>query len=175
MKPILQTLVLCLFFLSSLTVKAQGGVRFGFGPNYDVPLLKGAGEESRVGCYLEFHYKFAETPWSLNTRLNYEVYATNKDNHYTYMRPFQKRALSLVASANYDLVQSGFCRPYVGAGVGLSVDNEGRGVFNEGHVYHPALVPRVGVTFWHHLDCALQYTLAAGHSSRLAVSMGYRF
>ena len=168
MKPILQTLVLCLFFLSSLTVKAQGGVRFGFGPNYAVPLLKGAGEESRVGCYLEFHYKFAETPWSLNTRLNYEVYATNKDNHYTYTRPFQKRALSLVASANYDLVQSGFCRPYVGAGVGLSVDNEG-------HVYHPVLVPRVGVTFWRHLDCALQYTLAAGHSSRLAVSMGYRF
>ena len=70
MNPVLQTFVLCLFFLLSLTAKAQSSLRLGFGPNYAVPLVKGGSEESRLGYYLEFHYKFAETPtWNSTTSL----------------------------------------------------------------------------------------------------------
>lgn len=89
--------------------------------------------------------------------------------------PISGSSISLIPSFNYHLNKTGVVRYYLGAGMGVSVDNLEAAVFNEGHAYHFAVVPQAGMRIAKHIHTFVQYYITNKEFNRLMIGVGYIF
>lgn len=104
------------------------------GINYPIGLVKDGNKENHIGFYINGIYNFQNNPLSAKLKVSYESY-TVVMNEYTNS-PFNGRSVVILPALNYNFPLSSQVEFYTGAGVGVTIDNMNRGVFNEGRKCH---------------------------------------
>lgn len=163
-------LLLWLFICNIGSIFGQGRkFRLELGTAYPIGLQKNGYKENHIGFYLNGIYRFQTSSLSINLKLGYESYTIVLSN------TFNGRSLSLIPTANYHFLRNGSVDSYAGLGTGVSVDNIDVAVFNEGHKFHFAVTPQVGIRFINHINVYLQYYVTHKDFSRLILGVGYVF
>lgn len=173
MKKVFMMLLLLFICNIGLVLAQERKFRFELGANYPIGLQKNGCQENHVGFYLNGIYKFQTNPLTVNLKLGYESYTVVLNN--TSNSPSNGRSLSLMPTVNYHFLQNEFVDSYVGVGTGVSIDNIDVGIFNEGHKYHFAVAPQVGIRFINHINVYLQYYVTHKDFSRLLLGVDYTF
>lgn len=127
------------------------------GINYPIGLVKDGNKENHIGFYINGTYNFHNNPLSAKLKVSYESY-TVVMNEYTNS-PFNGRSIVILPALNYNFPLSSQVEFYTGAGVGVTIDNMNRGVFNEGRKYHVLFSPQVGVNIIKHFNISAQYSI----------------
>lgn len=143
------------------------------GINYPIGLVKDGNKENHIGFYINGTYNFHNNPLSAKLKVSYESY-TVVMNEYTNS-PFNGRSIVILPALNYNFPLSSQVEFYTGAGVGVTIDNMNRGVFNEGRKYHVLFSPQVGVNIIKHFNISAQYSITQKDFSRLMIGVGYIF
>ncbi len=163
--------LLSLFFIGNGLSAQEKSFRFETGVNYPIGLKKDGFKENHIGLYFNGLYNLPGSAFGVDLNLSYESY-TIFPNGSKY--PYNGRSVAVIPSAIYNLKKEGKARPYVGIGTGISIDNIETGVFNEGHVYHFAVVPKIGIRIVNHINITAMYYITK-NSSRLMIGCGYTF
>lgn len=163
---------MALFLINGHLWGQEKSFSFEMGINYPMGLQKNGFEESRLGFFLAGEYRLPQTKLGVNLHLSYENYTVFPIG---YSVPYNGRSVALIPSLSCYLKEGRGIRPYGAIGVGVSVDNIGTGVFNEGYACHLAVVPKVGVRVVKHLDLFAQYYITHKDFSRLMIGCGYIF
>lgn len=164
---ILMSGISCLAFAQKKTVQIETGL------NYPIGLEKDGNKENHIGVYVNGIYNFSNSPLSAKLRVSYDSY-TVVMKEYTNS-PFNGRSITILPSVNYNFPASSQIEFYTGAGVGVSIDNMDRGVFNNGKKCHAILTPQLGVNIKNHFNISAQYNITHKNFSRLMLGIGYIF
>lgn len=143
------------------------------GLNYPITLRTMGMKESHIGMYVEGKYRFNESPLRVNLKLSYESYSIVQKQYAN--SPFNGRSLVVLPSLHYCFPLSQKMLFYAGAGAGVTFDNQGRGVFNEGKRTHFLCAPQAGIELFKHLGVTAQYSITQKDFNRLVLGIGYIF
>lgn len=157
----------CIAFAQKKTVQIEAGL------TYPIGLEKDGNKENHIGFYANGIYNFSNSPLSAKLRLSYDSY-TVVMNEYSNS-PFNGRSLVILPSINYNFPTSSKVEFYAGVGVGATIDNMDRGVFNDGKKCHAVFAPQLGVNIINHFDVSAQYNITRKDFSRLMIGVGYIF
>lgn len=157
----------CMAFAQKKTFQIETGL------TYPIGLEKDGNKENHIGFYANGIYNFSNSPLSAKLRLSYDSY-TVVMNEYSNS-PFNGRSVVILPSINYNFPISSQVEFYAGAGVGITLDNMDRGVFNNGKKCHTVFAPQLGVNVIKHFNISAQYNITHKDFSRLMLSIGYIF
>ncbi len=175
MKTTLKTgwILLMMFSFSCVAFAQKKPFQIETGLNYPIGLKKDSNSENRIGLYLSGTYNFFNSPLSAKLKLSYESYSVAMEEYTN--SPFNGRSFVVLPSINYNFPISSHMDSYIGAGVGVTVDNMNRGVFNDGKKCYALLSPQLGVILLRHFNISAQYIITRKDFSRLMISVGYIF
>ena len=165
--------IFLLFGISCMAFAQKKTFQIETGLNYPIGLVKDGNKENHIGFYVNGIYNFSSSPLSAKLRVSYESY-TVVMNEYTNS-PFNGRSFVILPSVNYNFPMSSQVEFYTGAGVGVTIDNMDRGVFNNGKKCHAIFSPQLGVNIIKHFNISAQYNITQKDFSRLMIGVGYIF
>lgn len=160
-----------LFMAGSLSAQEKP-FSFEMGVNYPMGLQKNGFEENRLGFFFGGEYRLPQTKLGINLHLSYESYTVFPIGD---ALAYNGRSIALIPSLSYWFKGVWKIKPYAAIGVGVSVENIGTGVFNEGYACHLAVVPKIGIRVVKHIDLFAQYYVSHRDFSRLIIGCGYVF
>ncbi len=166
-----------LFILLAIVAHSNAQRKFsiGIGLNYPIGLERHGYEENRIGYYLDGCYRINDK-LDIDLSVSAEGYTSVFRDYEWGTTVYDCSSLAIVAGLNRSFaLKTQAVKPYIGIGLGSSLDNMGTGVFNEGMRCHLTLVPKAGVLLVKHIHVFAKYYITHPDFQRFIVGLGYRF
>ncbi len=175
MHSTLRVLLLVLLSACSLSAMAERRTFVRAGLNFPISFAEQGYKESRIGLTLALEHRFGTSSWEAGLQVSNEGYTKVIFGDFyfgeTYLgtgnMPLEYISTSFLPYANYHLYETRKFSAYVGAGAGLSLDNDEVDK-------HIVLVPRCGIRMFRRFDLNFQYYISPWPNSRGILTLSYR-
>ncbi len=164
-------LTIAILFCTTTYAQEDSYGRFDMEGGFQIPILGAtiAGSDYSISNYAFFEGRWQLKKLPINIGFNFSCTEVSQDNGYTYDNYYS--AIPILAVTDYQFGRGKDVNPYVGMGVGVSINQ----LNDNSSEVHFAATPRFGIRFFKFINLQLGYLITHRDYSRMYVNIGFYF